>query len=417
MFTSIPEGPPPNVSATELAETLRKRSRVLVMNACNSSSLKGELGIRMVRAFVTDNMTYVSATSYRLQETAAEIFYPRFYMSLMLNWSQELSASFSKAAADARLALRKNPKRHKGEKRDDFFVHWNWSNGTNMVRGKAPSRSFQLHRRVLLELVSLVVGWLFCILFKKHAWYSSSQDQYPMFTIHRNYDHLETHVRYAQYLDIPSITLYTLEIEYHLKGNEQHSVYLHPPNRNSERLLQSIKNLLRNMIRIWVETNFVTEVRVLQVKELLKYASHSWFEPRFWTNGRFESLILRPDWRWRRQNEYEGRRKLGIDRMLIVEGFEALEQLPNDNEQKENALVRIDAVLEEMKRGGECYVVTIGGLLDDDWRRLDSNYARKTIGRKWTEAEVMMLPVRNDVDLATYSRKIPINKPRDVEDE
>jgi hypothetical protein len=80
----------------------------------------------MIRTLLKEEMACVSGTSHRLQASAAKIYYPRFYISLLLY------GSFNRAAANAQLTLRKNKKIHKNEERYDHYVHWNWLSTQNL---------------------------------------------------------------------------------------------------------------------------------------------------------------------------------------------------------------------------------------------------------------------------------------------
>jgi hypothetical protein len=411
-FTEIKKGPPAHILATEVAEALRGRTKLLVMNACNSSSLTGELGIRMVRTFLQEEMGAISATSYRLQETAAKIYYPVFYMSLLLY------GSFNRAAADARHALRKDKRRHAGKERDDHYVQWNWSSTPDLVADVKPVRSTWLHFRMFIELLPCIISWIVahaCVVkARKEAWQTNHALDYPMYAIHRDFDKVECHVRCAEQLDIPSLTLYNLELEYWLKHNEKHSVYLHPQHPNSDPGLDSIRSLVQNTVRIWVETNFVSEVRKLNIREMLKGEYKPWSKPtRFWSESNYRDSMLEADWTWRCEKNCN-LKEPDVKCMLIIDGFELLagQRHPRRN----TVLQQLQKIAVEMNTASNdnMYVITIGGLLEDDWNEVSSDFDLKVLGQKWVKAEVVKLPLRSNPAVSTFTRKRrPDTKARD----
>lgn len=393
MFTQTPLGQP-YVLATKLADTLRDRTKLLVMNACNSSSLKGELGIQMIRAFLNEHIDRISATSYRLEAIPASIYYPIFYMSFLLH------ESFHMAAAEGRQALRRDTRRHGGEERDDCYVHWNWSIKTKIQLGKKPPRSPRLHCLMLLECIPRLLSYLFAfLLFKTQDWRRNQADHYPMYAVHRNFGKIESHVRRAKQLPIPGITLHALDIEFQLKSHPKYSIYLHPPHKNSLTELESIRHLVvQNMVRNWVETNFVVEAQVLRVDKMLEQAHNGNSETRYKSLFRrkptYEDLLERAEWYWRQPDGIEGRKQLEVKSMLIVDGIHHLVSLEED--QQFEVLERIRAVAEEMKtrNGDKFFVITIGGLLEEEWKnKLHSEFSKGAIGGKWASPAVMMIPL------------------------
>ncbi|KAF2741043.1 hypothetical protein EJ04DRAFT_558416 [Polyplosphaeria fusca] len=389
------------VLVSDVARALGQCTDLLVMNACNSSSISGQLGIRMVRTFLQEDMGCISATSYRLQESAAKIYYPHFYMSLLLN------GSFNRAAADARAALRRNQTRYRGEERDDHYVHWNWSRTANLRADVEPLRSKHLLIRMLLESIPRVLCWLYaCMCFKVDAWRDSQADDYPMYAIHRQFDRLDRHVLCAEQNDIPSMGLHILEAEYYLTKNDKHSVYLHSA-YNDGPGRRWISSLIRNTVRIWVETNFVSEVRLLTVQGLLDRDCKPWRKPRLWMESWYAESMKHPDWIWSQENPNPDQKPPSIRRMLIIDGFENLE--PQSDARKREVLNKIGAIAEQMqKEDGDFYLITIGSLVETQWKLLPSDYARKnltTLTMKWTGIPILMVPLEEDTELATYVRK------------
>lgn len=392
------------VSATEVAISLSQRTNFLVMNACNSSSPTGGLGIQMIRTFLKDRrVACVAATSYRLLEETASIFYPTFYMSLLMN------GSFNRAAAEGRRALRDYKIRY-GEERDDAYVQWNWSSTVNLHKDSEPSRSNRLHFNMLLELLPrsffLILA---CVRRNLDKWRSTHAIDYPMYDVHQNFRNMKAHVNCCQQVDIPKITLHAMEIEYYLKTNIHHALYLHPARKNSYSQLRIIKTLVLNMIRIWIDTNFVTEIRILDVEKMLKRPTKSsWPIPLFWTGTKYEDLMKSPDWSWQQQSQIHPRVKPKVKSMLIIYGIEQILPLEYDDGPKSDVLDHISKVAQQIEETHrDLYVLTIGGLLTDSWQvALPSEFAQRTIGRKWSSRATMMIPYVRDVELCTYSRKV-----------
>lgn len=396
-----------SVSVSRVAEVLRNRTKLLVMNACNSSSVTGQLGIRMVRSFLDNEIPCVSATSYRLLASSARIFYPRFYMSLFLY------GSFIKAAADARLALRKDKKRHyydegkRSRDRDDHFVHWNWSSSEHLRRVLIPSRSLLLHLKMLAEVLPRVFSWCTsCVHSRRRDWHEKQFQEWPMYTIHRRFFDLETHVRCAQHFNIPGISIYALEVEHHLKSNDKHSVYLFPPNPRSDGTtgLKMIQDMIRNMVRIWVETNFVTEVRVLQVHRMLE---SGWNAPWPLSKTTYRKLITKPDWTWRQTGFTPGRKQPKIRRMLIIDDIDLLVDHKGRLRQEEKhmdvweQIVQIAKDIKETEK--DIYVLIIGGILQEDWEKSTAGFNSPVLGLAVAGAVPIMLDIREKIELATYA--------------
>ncbi|KAF2107280.1 hypothetical protein BDV96DRAFT_589453 [Lophiotrema nucula] len=404
-FTEVPLGPPAYILASDVAQALRGRTKLLVMNACNSSSESGEPGIRMVRTFLQEDMGAISATSYRLQETAAKIYYPVFYMSLLLY------GSFNRAAAEARQALRKNKKRHNDEERDDFYVQWNWSSTANLIADREPVRSTLLHFKMLLELLPRLVFWILahiCMSTKrKEAWKQYHTYDYPMYAIHRQFESVGNHVQCAEQLDIPSINLYTLEVEYWLKNSEKHSVYLHAQHANSDPGLQSIRGLIRNTVRMWVQTEFVSEVRILNAKRMLEGESRPWSKPRhFWNERNYRESFTEADWSWRRSDDgLQDSEHSQSRKMLVIDGFEALAM--QEHQRKPTVLQQMATIATSMdQQGVDLYVITIGGLLEPAWNQVGPEFSIDVLGAKWAGAQVLKLPLRTNPAVSTFCRKV-----------
>jgi hypothetical protein len=389
---------PPETSAAEIAEALKDRTKMLVMNACNSSSLVGGPGVNMVRTFLKKDISCVSATSFRLQEDAAKIYYPVFYMSLLL------SGSFNEAAAQARMELRKNLKRYKGEERDDHFVHWNWSSTPTLREIFPSSPSFLLFCKMSYDMLCLLISALFSfIFFSQHAWHSSRAQKYSFHRVHRNFDDLKCHIQTAKEIDIPSITFPILELEYWLVENPKNSVYLHPeyPRPISEQ--QNIERLSRNMVKLWIRTNFVSFVRIVSVPRMLD--DEGLLRATRWLQDVVDDFRGRSGV-YRRESKEKRMKQPKIKNMLVIEGFEKLEPEKGKglSPDQQNVLDKITQIVKDMVQNDkDMYLITIGALGKKAWEENTVNHP-PILGDKWAGAQTMMLPQEDDVKIATYRR-------------
>ncbi|KAI9708077.1 MAG: hypothetical protein M1820_004281 [Bogoriella megaspora] len=402
MFTSSNHNIQAPVSARDLAATLSKCTKVLVMNACNMSSPYGGLGITLVRNFLAAGIDQVAGTSYKLQVTAAQIFYPTFYMSYLLK------RSFSGAAADARLALRRDLRRHEEEERDDHFIHWNWSNNANNPVPLAPRRPFRLHCKRAIE----VVQWLFSVamaglhLKKADIYSSNDKNNYPMCEVHERFYDVLTHVDCALRLKPPGISLHGMEIEWHLKEHMDHSVYLYPAD-GAEFIIPRIRDLIHNMVRIWVETSFVCEVRVLQIRKMIA-GRMSWGLPtplRSWIDPSYETLMEKADWSWpqRPKNMSQYRKPPQAKTLLIISDFDHL--IPLKTMAQRKLLRQIQHVAREIyaSEGDSYYLITTGRSKFQSFMDLEEPYKLKDCGLadKWGNPWSMNLPLVGNIELAT----------------
>lgn len=380
------------VSVARVADTLQKKTNILVLNVCNSSSATGELGIRMVRTFLNKDMASVSATSYRLQEAAAKIYYPAFYMSLLLE------GCFSTAAAEARLALRHNQIRYGNQKRDDYFVYWNWSNSTDIKPGVPSASSWYLCLRMLQETVPCWLWWLTTglwafLLRRTRKWGDVEALWFSNYHIHRNFSNVKSHINYARLWDVPLIDMFVYEFEIHLERNKAHSLYLHPAASNLQPALAWIGSLVRNSVRHWVEIKLFAKVRVLRVEKMLKYRSAppvAWNFPR---RCRYPELMDDADWSWPPGNVAPA---VISSNLLVIEGFEHLEPRPGcDQIVRTSLLGEMVDIAKQMNKesGGNLHLLTIGGKVKQDWKT--SKLAPpEFLGRRWAAATVMMVPLR-----------------------
>ncbi|KAL6709179.1 hypothetical protein ACN47E_001995 [Coniothyrium glycines] len=361
------------VLVSSVAKLLQTHTRLLVVNACNSSSSTGELGIRMMRTLLDKQISRVSATSYRLLESSARIFYPSFYMSLFL------FGSFSKAASDARLALRSEKNRvfdresQTYRDRDDYFIHWNWSKSGEVTQMLKPVIPWRLCAKMLLQMV-----------------FRGVRD--PMRTVYRH--HLESHVLCAQGLDVFGMTNHALEVEYMLKSEEKYSVYLCPSltkKKGEEAAMPNIRNTIFNMVPIWVNTNFVSEVRVVHIK---KMKSLSWMP--CWAWDKFSA-----EWTCRQLPCQTRRRMPKVKRMLIIYGIDEL--MGADFRMQESLAAerirnRLSQIAREMASDGEdFYLVVIGGILYDEWSKGLDDFNLDILGAKFTNTVPVTLQIRGHV--------------------
>jgi hypothetical protein len=355
----------------------------------------------MIRTFLCEDMACVSATNYRLQETSAKIYYPRFYMSLFL------TGSFDKAASEARRALRDNKERYGGTLRDDHFVHWNWSSTAALQAAVTPRQSLLLYAKMRQESFLRSASWAWNgLLLRLDEWARIQAKRWPMYAIYNDFKNLECHVTCAQRLDVPRVPLHALEIEYRLKTNPKHSVYLHPPYVDSGPELGRISDMVRNMARVWVDTNFISEVRVLNVKEMARQIdSHVSFRSCFWRRARYENLVEDAEWCWRQRSQPQPRKGLEIKKMLIIDNFCTL--LPMERERRARLLKKMAKVARSMRTDGEdIYVVTIGSLGKEAWQKdVPPDFAVDVLGEKWSGAKmesIIMLPLYENVAVSTY---------------
>jgi hypothetical protein len=384
---------------------LRHCTKTLVMNACNESSPVGQLGIRMVRTFLSRGISQVAASSYRLQYKAAQIFYQNFYVSFFLN-----GRDFDKAAADGRRALREDKRRHKDEERDDHFVLWNWSNSQSPHCSKTPGKPSLLHRKMLAEVLRSFFRPVVAFLRSKaEEWHAHHADRYPMCSIHWNFGLLTSHMRYVSKLDIPSINMYAIEIEWWLR--ERGSIYLYPEDGETAFIYPRIQTMIQNMVRVWAETNFVGEVRVLQVEGMLKkYQKQPSRYPQWAKNSTYENVADGGDWRWPPRRKRAGGlpKAPQVNTMIIINGIEQLK--PINTPAKRAVLQRIEDVAKEVyaKDKDNYYLITIGSLVLDQFTKLPMGYTPKGCGveEKWADPIGLSLPLYKNIQLATWRHKI-----------
>ncbi|KAF1911407.1 hypothetical protein BDU57DRAFT_524522 [Ampelomyces quisqualis] len=396
------------VLASQVAEVLGQRTRLLVMNACNDTNSTGGLGLRLVRMFLKGNMEYVSATSYRLISSSALIFYPAFYMSLLLH------GSFNKAAGDARLALRKDQKRQKKEQRYDHYVHWNWSRSETVPQWLAPSKSMLLHAKMAIESVPrLLSRCKACVGLNANMPHESMLDRYPRYAVHSSFHDLERHIRGGQRFNVPSMNLPALDIEYWLKTNDHHAVYLHPRSLSHEKptRLERIQHLVTNMVGLWVETNFVTEVRVLQIEQLrTEWLAYPWrgTSPA-WPSASLDVPVRRGEWTLKQRACIGGRKQLRINKLLVIDGVHLLvdEKLREKKDRRTARIVKKlmahaqDMTAWKVEAGGQgepsrgmqnedIYTIIIGKLPYNDWKSVDG-FKNTILQDKFAGAETIQL--------------------------
>jgi hypothetical protein len=388
----------------------------------------------MIRSFLSRDIAGVSASSFRLHQSAAEIYYPAFYMSLLL------TGNLNEAAAEGRLALRKDRRRVKRESRerelrDDHFVHWNWSNSRDLHKSDPMEMPGSLIYRMLWEAVPRCLSLALEYLSPKRLIFGSPHPCYHRFwSLHHNFDNIQLHVRCAKALDVPSILLRVLEIEHNLTKDDKHAVYLSPyvskkrgnEGRGYKNEQNNVEKLIRNMARIWIRTNFVAYVRFLSVERML--AEENMSEPVLWQQLA-NKLYGDTDPDTFEREEMDKHRKFPkVRRMLVIEGFELLVPPKGKamSSQQDTVLNRIVQVAREMRAAdwtdsgrtdvdqdwidknipdNEFYLITSGALLNtDDWELLDLD--PKILGRKWTGGTKMnLLPFDPDVELSTYKKR------------
>jgi hypothetical protein len=399
-------GPRAFVPASEVASTLAGRTNLLVWNACNESSAIGGLGIGMIRQFLMKKgIACIAATSYKLLEPTAEIFYPSFYMSLLVK------NSFNRAAAEGRQALKDRQDRY-GEERDDSYVVWNWSSKVHHQRISYPQPPSRLYWKMVFESGQRFFSWMGCsVLLNWRAWNETHPQRFPMYHTYYNFRDIKCHVSCCGRFDIPKASLHAHEVEYfltnnHLSEKDNHnSVYLYPGHEYAGNEFEIIEILMKNMVRIWVETNFVIETRVVDVEKMVQEVKRPWMKFFRLCAPGYVNYMKRSDWTWRQQEKLlAGQRQPEIKGMLIVCGIDRL--LPADGS-RETVLNRIEEIAGEIKKKyGDFYAITTGRMRPKEWTNLAGKFAQKTIGEKWADPEIMLIPDMESVRLSSYSWKM-----------
>lgn len=397
-FLEVRMGPQAFIAASEVAKTLSRKTNLLVWNACNESSTIGGLGIGMIRPFLNKGIACIAATSYKLLVPTAEIFYPTFYMSFLVK------NGFNRAAADGRQALKDRQDRYE-EKRDDSYVIWNWSSNIYHQNITSHDPPAVLYWKMVSESGHRLWYWLICLLFRRP--HSSKQHQL-MFPMHHAYHHfreLKCHVSCSARFDIPKASLHAHEVEYYLStlpGKDNHnSIYLYPGHEREGNAFEFIEVTMKNMVRTWVDTNFVIEARMVDVEKMIQEAKKPWKKVvRSWKRG-YVNLMRRSDWTWsQEEQQVPGQRQPEIKGMLVICGIDCL--LPDDRS-TEVVLDQIEEIAREMKeRHGEFYAITTGKMRPAKWTKLTGKFAQKTLGEKWADPATMLIPDAGGVHLASY---------------
>jgi hypothetical protein len=385
--------PDPWVPASEVAAIVCKHAKLVVMNACNSTASGGP-GISMVRPFLQGRVTYVSSANFRLLERAARIYYPVFYMSLFLY------ENFHDAVVTAREELRRNTLRVRNEHRDDAFVQSVYSNSLTRHTKAIPSPSFHLHSKAFLDTI---LAGLCSMLKRAYLWRGATSVGGCNYSKLRNdICNLQCHVSMAQEIRIPEICLPILEIEYKVRMNAEQTVYIHAGDPRNWHIQHNTRYMIRNMARVWIRTNFVSEVHIVSVPALMHLPSFLIpYNCVFFNHGHTI---------YRQHRGSSDRRPPEIKRMLIVEEVDRLD--PQEGTKtltsaQRAALRRIGDIFAKLKTlDGKLYHIVMGKKDGHEWNR--GQHDLPLLGASWATAQEILVLQDEEVTLASFRRNAKV---------
>jgi hypothetical protein len=376
------------VPIRQVAEQVCKHTKLLVMNACNTSGLFGGPGSAMVRILLQGRVTFISSPSFRLLVPSAQIFYPAFYMSLFLR------ESFHDAVTVGRKALQDTPFQNAHDTRNHAFVQSVYSNSLTRHILANPVPSSLLRFKAFVGSISF---WL-----RKLAHLGAQELAIPIgcnYTqLRGDFENVPYHVRKATGIDMPLMNLTTVEIEYRLHHSRKKSVYVYPHNTKRGVIFQNARNTIRNMARVWIKTNFVTEVHVISVPALINSLVPT---PLMWFSWKFFNLGHTV---YRRERKDRDRRLPLVKRMVIVEEADLL--LPPEMDQELSpAQEVVMGIISHMAQAireedGDLYLVLLGIRSGNDWNLGDEDW--EGLSDKWSAALEVKVLREEPVKLATF---------------
>ncbi len=246
-----------------------------VINACESARANRGIGANLGRIFIRQGISNILAMSYKFSSSAAVLFHTEFYESLFVE-----KLSFSEAACHARKALRDSQGREGIDKQlsdiQEWFVPVVYSNNRDLRITFEPAipihySMVQAKATALCMEALTIVFYLFSNLLRRLFQFvipspSDRQQQQQLLQRLRHNESTRLRDGFAdatqdrqRFLELDG---QTLQLERDLI--EEHAILLHGPSKAEK------SQMVMHLSRIWLATNFVEQVYVIQAKEFLE---------------------------------------------------------------------------------------------------------------------------------------------------
>ncbi|KAI1105414.1 hypothetical protein F4804DRAFT_341165 [Jackrogersella minutella] len=351
-----------DVPVKEIAEKLQRcHISKVTLSACLSSYAQGQIFLNMCHTFISYGVAHVSAMSFQILESTAQVYYSAFYESLILRGEE-----FHVAAASGREALRANNRQYGHAVLPTNYHRFprsfsnDWWRSPTTQSNRIPLLALYLARYgviFFLFAICLVYLWIeplilyalvpISIAVTLTVWAITKRWLNRLTPIlERTYEHQSEKSRQRSNFEID---IEHLVIEDRLKSEaNQGALYVWSTDYSKE-----LSDCVHDLAKTWVLTGFVDEVDIISAR------TFSW------------ALTSLPPWRWLRTQRYRSNRvgTVGRRRLLVIKRFDRFyPEHPKDEdlEALHAALQRMVSFIEGYDRD-DTYLLITGSYSEEWW--------------------------------------------------
>ncbi|KAI2469183.1 hypothetical protein F4781DRAFT_431702 [Annulohypoxylon bovei var. microspora] len=350
-----------DVPVKEIAEKLQNcHVSKVALNACLSSYAQSQIFLNMCHTFISSGVVHVSAMSFQILESTAEVYYSAFYESLILRGEE-----FHVAAASGREALRANntpyghavlPTNYHRYPRSFSNEWWRSPQGKS---NRLPLLALYFARYgVIFLLLTLCLTYLWlepsflsmllpiASVFAMVIWMLTRRWLTRLTPVMGRKD--EPYSEKSAYGSNFEIDIEHLVIEDRLKSEaNQGALYVW-----SSQYSKELSDCVHDLAKTWVLTGFVDEV------DIISASVFSW------------TLTSLFPWRWLRTRRYRSNRigTVGRRRLLVIKNFDRFYPKHARDEDLDDlhvALRRMVSFIEGYDRDDTYLLIT--GSYDEEW--------------------------------------------------